>query len=64
VAVIRRKALAMLRATFAANGIEFASPTVQVAGQGAGQGSGEEGAAAAALAAAAAKRAAEAAPPP
>ena len=60
VSVIRRKALAMLRASFAENGIGFASPTIQVAGQS--QGSGDESAAAAALAAA--KRAADIAPPP
>ena len=29
---IRRRAYAMIRAAFAANGIEFAKPTVQVAG--------------------------------
>jgi small-conductance mechanosensitive channel len=31
---IRRRAYAMIRAAFAANGISFARPTVQVAGQG------------------------------
>jgi small-conductance mechanosensitive channel len=32
--VIRRKALAMIKKEFAANGIKFAFPTVQVAGAG------------------------------
>jgi small-conductance mechanosensitive channel len=32
--VIRRKALAMIKAAFDANGIKFAFPTVQVAGEG------------------------------
>jgi small-conductance mechanosensitive channel len=32
--VIRRKALAMIKAAFDANGIKFAFPTVQIAGDG------------------------------
>jgi small-conductance mechanosensitive channel len=32
--VIRRKALAMIKKAFDANGIKFAFPTVQVAGEG------------------------------
>ena len=32
--VIRRKALAMIKTAFDANGIKFAFPTVQVAGDG------------------------------
>jgi moderate conductance mechanosensitive channel len=32
--VIRRKALAMIKAAFDANGIKFAFPTVQIAGEG------------------------------
>jgi small-conductance mechanosensitive channel len=31
--VIRRKALAMIKTEFAANGIKFAFPTVQIAGE-------------------------------
>jgi small-conductance mechanosensitive channel len=53
VSVVRRKALAMLRATFTENGIEFASPTIQVAGQGGGE-TGPAAAAAAAISARAA----------
>ena len=32
--VIRRKALAMIKKAFDANGIKFAFPTVQIAGEG------------------------------
>src|SRR2546423_13454189 len=32
--VIRRKALAMIKAAFDANGVKFAFPTVQIAGDG------------------------------